>query len=301
MQSLKLTALFLSVTALVVLATACAPAPTPTPTAVPPTPTPVPPPPTAIQPPAPTAVPATIAPTSAPTKPSAATAPTSAAATAANAAALTGASLYQLSCASCHGANGQGSTFKDKDQTISVPSLGWDDLNTMYQTKPSRGTVEQQLALAITKGQDEQGEAMSEMMPRWSSLSQAQVDGLVQYIKTGIAAKGAAPTLTTAALNLKGEQLYQAACASCHSRDGAGETFKRSGNTISTPSLRWSELTQMYSAMPSRGTAEQQFAVAITQGQDETGADLNPMMPRWSSFSQAQVDSLAQYIETTFK
>ena len=195
----------------------------------------------------------------------------------------------------------QGNVFKDKDQAIVVPPLGWDDLSTMYQTKPSRGTVEQQLVLAITKGQDEQGEAMSEMMPRWSSLSQVQVDGLVQFIKTGSAATGAAPTLTTAALNLKGEQLYQAACASCHGTDGAGETFKRSGNTISTPSLLWSELTKMYSAMPSRGTAEQQFAVAIIQGQDETGEDLNPMMPRWSFLSQAQVDSLAQYIKTTFK
>ena len=288
MQSLKLTVLLLSAAALVVLAAACAPAPTPTPTAIPPTPTPVPPPPTVTQAPAPTAAPTT-------------TAPTSAATTAAGAAELTGASLYQVSCASCHGANGQGSAFKDKDQTISVPSLGWDDLNTMYQTKPSRGTVEQQLALAITKGQDEQGEDMSEMMPRWSSLSQAQVDGLVQYIKTGVAAKDTAPTLTTAALNLKGEQLYLAACASCHGKDGAGETFKRSGNTISPPALRWSELTQMYSAMPSRGTAEQQFALAVTQGQDEEGNDLNPMMPRWSFLSQAQVDSLAQYVKTTFK
>lgn len=283
MQSLKLTALFLSVAALIALATACAPSPTPTPTAIPPTPTPVPPPPTATRPPASTAAPAPTAPT------------------AASAAELTGASLYRISCTSCHGANGQGSTFKDKDQTISIPSLGWDDLNTMYRAQPSRGTVEQQLALAITQGQDEQGEAMSEMMPRWSSLSQAQVDGLVQYIQTGVAAKGAAPTLATAALNLKGEQLYQAACASCHGKDGAGETFKRSGNTISTPALGWSDLTQMYSAMPSRGTAEQQFALAITQGQDETGEDLNPMMPRWSFLSPAQVDSLAQYIKTTFK
>ncbi len=288
MQSLKLTALLFSGAALVALVTACAPAPTPTPTAVPPTPTPVPPPPTATQPPAPTAAPAT-------------TAPTAAATTAASAAELTGASLYQVSCAGCHAANGQGNTFKDKDQTISVPSLGWDDLNTMYQTKPSRGTVEQQLALAITKGQDEQGADMGEMMPRWSSLSQAQVDSLVQFIKAGVAAKVAAPTLTTAAMNLKGEQLYQAACASCHGKEGAGETFKRSGNTISTPSLRWSELTQMYSAMPSRGTADQQFALAITKGQDEKGEDLNPMMPRWSFLSQAQVDSLAQYIQTTFK
>lgn len=227
-------------------------------------------------------------------------APTSAPATVASNL-VTGASLYQLSCAACHGANGQGSAFKDKDQTIVVPPVIWDALNKMYNTKPSRGTVEQQLALAITKGQDEQGEDMDEMMPRWSTLSQAQVDSLVQFIKTGGAAKGAAPTLTTAAMNLKGEQLYQAACSSCHGKDGAGDNFTRKGNTISTPSLHWSELNKMYSAKPSRGTTAQQFALAVTKGQDEQGDDLNPMMPRWSFLSQAQVDSLAQYIQTMFK
>ena len=57
----------------------------------------------------------------------------------------------------------------------------------------------------------------------------------------------------------------------------------------------------MYSAQPSRGTPEQQAATAIVKGQDETGADLNAMMPRWTVLSQAQVDSLVTYIKTTLK
>lgn len=296
MPSIKRTVLLLSVVMLVALIAACAPAPTPTLTPVPPTPTPVPPPPTATKPPTPTAVPPTVAPTAAATIAAATTIVTSGTTTE-----LSGASLYQLSCAACHGANGQGSTFKDKDQTISVPALEWADLNKMYSTKPSRGTVEQQFALAITKGQDEEGEDLDEMMPRWSALSQAQIASLVQVIKTGFAAKGAAPALTDASQNLKGEQLYTAACATCHGKDGAGQKFTRKGNTISTPSLAWDDLTKMYSANPSRGTTAQQFALAVTKGQDETGEDLNPAMPRWSFLSPAQVDSLAQYIQATFK
>jgi hypothetical protein len=54
-------------------------------------------------------------------------------------------------------------------------------------------------------------------------------------------------------------------------------------------------------ADPSRGSVEQQMALAITKGQDETGDDLNAMMPRWSVLSQEQVDSLIQYIQATFK
>ena len=38
--------------------------------------------------------------------------------------------------------------------------------------------------LAITKGQDEEGGDLNTVMPRWSFLSQAQVDSLIQYFQT---------------------------------------------------------------------------------------------------------------------
>ena len=50
-----------------------------------------------------------------------------------------------------------------------------------------------------------------------------------------------------------------------------------------------------------RGNVADQVALSIVKGQDETGADLNAMMPRWSFLSKAQVDSLVQYLQTTFK
>ena len=83
--------------------------------------------------------------------------------------------------------------------------------------------------------------------------------------------------------------------------NGAGKTFDKDGNTIPTPSLHWNELRQTFSRDPNRGSVPEQIALAITNGQDETGAQLNTMMPRWSFLSQAQVDSLVQYLQTAFK
>jgi mono/diheme cytochrome c family protein len=211
---------------------------------------------------------------------------------------VTGASLVQLSCAACHGQDRAGSTFEVDGQTIKVPALAWDDLNSTYATDPSRGSVSDQVALAITKGQDEAGDDLNAMMPHWSSLSQEQVNSLTQFIQTS----GSAETsLSSAAMNLKGEQLYLASCAACHGVDGAGKTFEDDGNTITTPSLSWSEMSTTYSTDPSRGNVEDQLALAITKGQDESGDDLPSMMPRWSFLSKEQVDSLIQYMKSTFK
>jgi len=214
---------------------------------------------------------------------------------------VTGAALYQLSCETCHGADRAGSTFELDGQKISVPSIAWSDLNSLYQAQPSRGSAADQVALSITKGQDETGGDLNAMMPRWSSLSQAQVDSLVQFLQTDNTASATVPTLTADAAGLTGKPLYEAACAACHGSDGAGVTFDKNDNKITTPSLHWSELTTTYSANPSRGTVAEQVALSISKGQDETGGDLNTMMPRWSFLSQAQVDSLVQYIQTTFK
>jgi mono/diheme cytochrome c family protein len=208
---------------------------------------------------------------------------------------LTGAALYQLSCAACHGRDRTGSTFELTGQTIKVPALVWDNLNRRYQSDPGRGSVAEQLALAITKGEDAGGGQLNAMMPRWSALSGAQVDSLIQYIQA------ADTTADGTATNLMGEQLFRTSCAACHGLDGAGQTFKKDGNTITTPSLHWTELRQTFSRDPNRGSVQEQIARAITTGQDESGAQLNAMMPRWSFLSPAQVDSLVQYLQTAFK
>jgi mono/diheme cytochrome c family protein len=208
---------------------------------------------------------------------------------------LTGAALYQFSCAACHGKDRTGSTFELAGQTIKVPGLAWENLNRRFKSDPSRGSVPEQMALAITKGLDAGGGEINSMMPRWSTLSGPQVDSLIQYIQTADTTTGTTDT------SLMGEQLFRTSCAACHGLDGAGKTFDKDGNTIPTPSLRWNELRQTFSRDPNRGSVPEQIALAITSGQDETGAQLNTMMPRWSFLSQAQADSLVQYLQTAFK
>ena len=210
---------------LAMLGPARAPASTTAPTTVPPSPTPH-----ALPP----AAPVTTA-----SQATATSAPASAVDTE-----LTGASLYQMSCAACHGADRSGNTFEDDGEKISVPALAWDDLSQMYSTDSTRGTVEQQLVLAITKGQDETGDQLESVMPLWSDLSQTQVDSLIQYIQTAKPGETVSE-LSPAATNLMGEQLYQTSCAACHGADGAGKTLESDGSKITTPSLHWRELSPM--------------------------------------------------------
>lgn len=285
MKQLKRNIFLSTALLLVMLVAACAPASTPTsaPTDVPASPTPL---------TLPTVVPATTAP-----QPTAANASSQTTTTGGE---LTGAALFQVSCASCHGADGAGNKFTKDNQTINTPSLAWGELTKTYSADPSRGSAADQVALSIVKGQDETGADLNDMMPRWSSLSKAQVDSLVQYLQAPDATLASA-TLTPDGIALQGEQLYTAACAACHGADGAGKTFDKENQKIETPSLSWAELTKTYSADPSRGSVADQVAISIVKGQDETGADLNTMMPRWSFLSKAQVDSLVQYLQTTFK
>ena len=214
---------------------------------------------------------------------------------------LTGASLYKFSCAACHGQDHAGSAFEVAGQTIKVPALNWTDLNILYTADRSRGSIPEQVALAITKGQDAGGGELNAMMPRWSTLSGSQIDSLIQYIQAADTTEGTTPSAEPAGTNLMGEQLFLTSCAACHGMDGAGKIFEKDGNTIRTPSLRWSELHSTFSRDPNRGSVAEQVAVAITTGKDETGAELNTMMPRWSFLSQAQADSLVQYLQTAFR
>jgi mono/diheme cytochrome c family protein len=283
MQLKRITPLYFALL-LAMLAAACAPASTPTlaPTDVPASPTPL-------------TLPTTAAPATTAPQPVATTAQTTT-----TGSELTGAALFQVSCASCHGADAAGNKFTKDDQTIDTPSLAWSELSQTYAADPSRGSVADQVALSIVKGQDETGADLNDMMPRWSSLSQTQIDSLVQYLQKPDATLASA-TLTPDGMALQGEQLYVAACAACHGADGAGKTFTKDGQNITTPSIKWADLTKTYSTDPSRGSVADQVALSIVKGQDETGADLNAMMPRWTFLSKAQVDSLVQYLQTAFK
>jgi mono/diheme cytochrome c family protein len=214
---------------------------------------------------------------------------------------LTGASLYALSCAQCHGKDRSGSKFEVDGQTIEVPALAWDDLNNLYTTDTSRGDVPAQLALAITKGEDESGDQMNAMMPHWSGFTQEQVQSLIDYLQSAGTGTTEGLALSPAATGMQGGLLFTTACAACHGLDGAGRTFEKDGNSISPPTLHWGDLNEMYSENPDRGSVADQLNLAITKGEDEGGDQMPAMMPRWTFLSEAQVSSLVEYLQSAFK
>lgn len=92
---------------------------------------------------------------------------------------LPGQQLFTLACASCHGLTGAGHVFRQEGQTIRVPPITYSELSKTF-TK----NFDEQLRTAIVQGLDEEGKPLQPMMPRWTMLSQRDVDKLVAYIKT---------------------------------------------------------------------------------------------------------------------
>jgi mono/diheme cytochrome c family protein len=112
----------------------------------------------------------------------------------------------------------------------------------------------------------------------------ATIGGAVQ------GASGAPPQITT---NLAGPDLFALACASCHGPAGYGRVFTRGGQTVKVPSLRYSRLAKVYGK-----NFDALVRRAIVQGLDEEGKPLNPMMPRWTNLSSADVAKLIAYLKT---
>ncbi|NTU89370.1 MAG: cytochrome c [Actinobacteria bacterium] len=78
-------------------------------------------------------------------------------------------------CAYCHGANGQGGTFRMMGSSIDVPDI-------TYEALADEGFTEETIAQAIRDGIDEQGEQLSNVMPRWQ-MSEADVTYTIIYLK----------------------------------------------------------------------------------------------------------------------
>ena len=122
-----------------------------------------------------------------------------------------GAGLYAQNCAVCHGETGNGGI----GVPLALPS---------FQATVSNAY----LAATIRRGRP------GRVMPAFTRLSDAEVDAIVQYIRSWY--KGPLPVYSDAPIKgnpVHGKQLFAAHCAACHGADGAGG--KGTGVTFSRP------------------------------------------------------------------
>ncbi len=82
----------------------------------------------------------------------------------------------QLTCASCHGPNGQGGRHSmGMMQVMDAKDIRWSVLQPEFDAEKFR--------LAVTKGQDPDGTQLNADMPRWN-MSNADLADLMAYLKT---------------------------------------------------------------------------------------------------------------------
>lgn len=97
---------------------------------------------------------------------------------------------------------------------------------------------------------------------------------------------------SSAADATNGQALFQQKCASCHGTDASGG--KKVGSATA-PDIRWSAIGGDFK------TADL-VQRAILQGKDETGANLDPAMPRFGSLNPPLSDSdaadIVAYLQT---
>lgn len=80
------------------------------------------------------------------------------------------------------------------------------------------------------------------------------------------------------------------ACASCHGPDGGGGVHNMGMmQSMDSKDIRWSVLQGEFDA--------EKFKLAVTQGQDPDGTQLNSDMPRWN-ISENDLADLIAYLKT---
>ncbi len=92
--------------------------------------------------------------------------------------------MMQASCASCHGANGQGlSTPMSVSPNISYHNLT--DPAGMLEPDGTRGMkyTDALTRRAVTQGVDAEGQPLNPIMPRWQ-LTDAEWSDLLAYLET---------------------------------------------------------------------------------------------------------------------
>jgi len=172
--------------------------------------------------------------------------------------------LYAMNCASCHGANLEGTTL--------APALDNDEL---------RATESYEIARIIEQG------VPGTLMASWdAALEDREVDTLVALILRWQEVKAAGvtiPVIEAEPIDMspeaiaRGERVFDITCASCHGTDGYGSPM--------APALN--------NALFLDNTADAQIRQIIAMGVPGT------IMPAWSSrFSDAQINDVIAYLRS---
>ena len=176
--------------------------------------------------------------------------------------------LYKEHCAACHGENGDGQSRArfglDPPPRDFTSAASWDELSA------------ERMRTSITYGRP--GTAMVAWGKR---LNAAQIDGLVQYIRTTFM-QNPGP-----AAGLDGARLYKRHCAACHGDKGSGAQWTR--NSLNPP-------PRDFTADVSRTElSRERMITSVTYGRPGTA-----MMSFKSRLSEKQIENVVGYIRREF-
>jgi mono/diheme cytochrome c family protein len=188
-------------------------------------------------------------------------------------------------CASCHGADLGGVTKPLAGTTVYGPNLTPDKATGLGSWSA------QQIANAITKGTNDDGAALCSQMPRFSSLNDDEVSGLVAFLMGLPAVSRQSPESSCGSETpdpvTQGEAFVKTrGCQNCHAANLGGAPTCADGdpsNLTSTGLSEWSDA---------------QIITATRTGVDDEGAMLNRGMPRYATMSDEEAQDIVAYLRS---
>jgi mono/diheme cytochrome c family protein len=132
------------------------------------------------------------------------------------------------------------------------------------------------------------GPSTTPVAPQAPSLSGVALGE--QIFKTGIGVSGAHVPFT------KGGDKFRAepgGCAGCHGEDGRG---KQIPGKEGIPAITYAALREPVGGEAPEFSTDEAMHKAVTQGVEEDGEELSPVMPRWQ-FTDEEFAALVEYLK----
>ncbi len=188
-------------------------------------------------------------------------------------------------CASCHGAGLSGQDTPLPGTKVYGPNLTPDSETGLGDWS------DEQIATALTKGTDDEGATLCSQMPRFASLTQDEVDGVVKYLKGLAAVSHETPESTCDGEH--GDPVSQGkafddmrSCTSCHADNLGGDPRCRPGDAANLTRTGLGEWT------------DAQIVTAIRTGVDDEGEMLAKEMPRFSTMGDEEAQDIVAYLRS---